>query len=162
MFKFKKRFKRKPHLITVDNTEREFLECFIVHRNEFEAWALLHPVQRISFRFYFPNAIDFCYDGCKLFTAFFKKDRHEIPRFHELKMSDTNLANIASANWKPFEGVIVRFLKTLEEHKRISYFQQTKSLFDYAAICEENDQPAREHGQPAALRSTIGGYPLAS
>ena len=161
MFRLTNRLKRKPSVIPVDKAGREILEYFIAHKNEFEAWASLHLEKRISFRFYFPNAIDFCYDGCKLFTAYFKRDRRDVPQLHELKMSDANLSNIATTNWKPFEDVMVCFLKTLEEHKRMSYFQQTKSLYDYAAICESGQAP-KEQSRVAGMNPALNSYPLAS
>jgi hypothetical protein len=72
-----------------------------------------------------------------LFTVFFKKDLHDTPVFHELKMSKANYSSIRSSNWKPFEDVMTEFLAVLEEKNKTVYVQKTKSLREYVTICKE-------------------------
>jgi hypothetical protein len=136
MIKLKKLFKRDTQLVPVKKEEKEVLECFIANKGEFENWLADHPQQRVCFRFYYPTAIDFYFDDFKLFTAFFKPGRFDVPELAELKMTEANTSTICSADWKPFEEVIVSFLKTLEQQNKVTLYQKTKSLHDYAAICK--------------------------
>ena len=133
----RKFFKPNPSLLVVNKAEKQILECFLGNKAEFENWMLLHPQSKITFRFYFPSAIDFHYDGSRLFTAYFRKDAFNEPELHELKMSKENYSSIRTNNWKPFEEVILSFLNTLEEKNKFIYLQQTKPLHDYATICKE-------------------------
>ncbi|WP_162944964.1 hypothetical protein [Flavisolibacter nicotianae] len=137
MISLKKIFRPTPHLLTVSKTEKELLEYFLCSRSEYDNWLLLHPQPKIRFKFYFPTAIDFYFDGAKLFTAYFKKGAADEPVLSELKMSKANYSSIRSSNWKPFEEVMIKFLNYLEETNRVVVVQNTKPLHDYLAICKE-------------------------
>lgn len=133
----RKFFQPNPCLLSVTKTEKELLESFLANKADYEHWLLLHPQPKMAFRFYYPSAIDFYYDGTKLFTAYFKKDVFNEPELSELKMSKENYASIRSANWKPFGDVMLNFLHTLEETNKFIYLQQTKSLHEYVSLCKE-------------------------
>lgn len=130
-------FQPNPSLLSVTKAEKELLESFLAHKTDYEQWLLLHPQPKIMFRFYFPSAIDFYYDGTRLFTAYFKKDAFNEPELKEMKMSQENYGFIRSADWKPFGEVMLKFLQTLEEANKSIYLQQTKSLHEYISICKE-------------------------
>lgn len=140
MINLKKFFQPNPYLLSVSRTEKDLLERFVNRKADYESWHSQQP--RIRFRFYLPAAIDFCYDGSKLFTAFFKKGPFGTPVLHELKMSEANHASIRSANWKPFKEEMTNFLQTLEEKSKIVIRQKTKPLQEYVAICEEASSAA--------------------
>lgn len=135
MINLKKLFQPNPCLLSVSKAEKELLESFLTCKSEYDAWC--QQPQKIRFRFYFPTAIDFYYDGAKLFTVFFKKDLHDTPVFHELKMSKANYSSIRSSNWKPFEDLMTEFLAELTEKNKSIYVQKTKSLREYMNICRE-------------------------
>lgn len=143
MISLKKIFRPTPHLLTVSKTEKELLECFLSSRSEYDNWLLLHPQAKIRFTFYVPTAIDFYFDGAKLFTAFFKKGVADEPVLSELKMSKANYSSIRSSNWKPFEEVMIKFLNDLEETNRVVVVRNTKPLHDYLAICNEAGAASR-------------------
>lgn len=143
----RKFFKPNPCLLSVSKAEKQFLECFLSNKTEFENWILLHPQSKITFRFYFPSAVDFHYDGSRLFTAYYRKDAFNEHVLHELKMSKENYASIRTSNWKPFEEVILGFLRTLEEKNKFVYLQQTKPLQDYASICKEAESASADQNQ---------------
>ena len=132
----RKFFKPNPSLLSVSKTEKQILECFLCNKTEFENWILLHPQTKITFRFYYPSAIDFYFDGSRLFTAYFRKDDRSEAELLELKMSKENYSSIRTNNWKPFEEVILSFLQTQDEKNKFIYLQKTKPLQDYASICK--------------------------
>lgn len=142
MINLKKLFHPNPCLLSVSKADKELLESFLACKTEYDAWNQHRQPQKIRFRFYFPTAIDFYYDGSKLFTVFFKKDLHDTPVFHELKMSKANYSSIRSANWKPFEDLMTEFLSELEEKNKTIYVQRTKSLREYVSICQETSPAA--------------------
>lgn len=143
MINLKKIFQPNPYLLSVSKQEKNLLERFVTRKADYDNW---HSQQsRIRFRFYLPAAIDFCYDGSKLFTAFFKKDSFGMPVLHELKMSEANHASIRSANWKPFREEMSSFLQTLEEKRKVVTRQKTMPLQEYMAICEEAPSPAADN-----------------
>ncbi len=133
----KKIFGSNPCIVPVSKAEKETLECFLANKREFDDWLSHRPQQRVRFQFYFPTAIDFYFDDFHLFTAHFKRASFDAMELQELKMTKINYSSIRSARWKPFEEEIVNFLSALEETNKISYFSKTKSLHEYAAICEE-------------------------
>jgi hypothetical protein len=61
-----------------------------------------------------------------------------------MKMTKANYTTIHSANWKPFEDVMVQFLRSLEETSKIRFFQQTSSLHEYVSICEKNGDAGQQ------------------
>lgn len=148
MINLKKFFQANPCLLAVSNEEKEILECFLINRSAFSDWLLHRPQQRVRFQFYFPTVIDFYFDDFLLFRASFKKNAFDQPELQELKMTGANYNNIRTANWKPFEEVMVQFLRYLEEKNKISFFQKTRSLHEYVSICEKTT--ASNHA-PAAL-----------
>lgn len=137
MFSLRKFFRPSPFHLAVSKDEKEMLACFLAYKTEYEFWNQDYQPDKIQFRFYFPTAIDFIYDGAKLFTAYFKKTANDTLELQELKMSKSNFASIRSTNWKPFEEIIVLFLNTLEEKKKTTYLQKTKALREYVSMCEE-------------------------
>lgn len=133
---FQPAFSRLP----VTKAEKEILELFILNKKDFDQWLLLHPQPRIRFQFYFPTAVDFYFDGFRLFTAYFKRGAMDALQLSELKMSRDNHSSIRTANWKPFEEVMVLFLTHLAESNKSALLQKTKTLHEYASLCQ--NQPA--------------------
>ena len=140
MIKLKKLFTSNAYRLPVSKVEKEVLECFFDNKAEFERWLPFHKNRRIRFQFYYPTAVDFYFDDFKLFTAFFKRNACGVPELHELKMTEANYSTIRSANWQPFEEVIVGFLQTLEENNKLVLFRKTKSLHEYVALCNETPE----------------------
>lgn len=150
MINLKKIFRSNPYVLPVARMEKEILDYFLAHKKEFEQWLTANPQPRIRFQFYFPTAVDFFFDDFKLFTAYFKRSPTGMLELAELKMSQDNYATIRSANWKPFEEVVVNFLGTLEESNKATRFLKTKSLHEYASICENRpleNSPQSQVGQ---------------
>ena len=147
MINLKKFFQPNPHLLAVSKAEKEVLESFFSCKAEYENWQQQYPQQKIRFRFYYPTAMDFLYDGSQLFTAYFKKGTDDAPVLHELKMSKANYSSIRTINWKPFEEVMTSFLQGLEEKHQVRWVQKTKSLRDYLNICNETSPAAHRHGK---------------
>lgn len=149
MINLKKYFQPNPCILSVSKEEKEILECFLSNRSEFGNWSLHHPHKRVRFQFYFPTAVDFFFDDFLLFTAYFKRTALAQLELQELKMTKANYTTICSTNWKPFEEVMLQFLRFLEEQNKSSFFQKTRSLHEYVSICEEkaataNAQVSRE------------------
>ncbi|HYO21833.1 MAG TPA: hypothetical protein VER36_05470 [Flavisolibacter sp.] len=134
--------KRKAFSLTVSKGQKELLEFFISNRVDFDQWLAGHPLQKMRFQFYYPNAIDFYYSEFKLFTAYFKKNRREEIELSELKMSETNFDSIRCASWAPFEEVMMEFVSSLEESKKTALFEKRKTLYEYEGLC--NKKPATE------------------
>ena len=128
-------FKRKTIVLSLKKEQKELLECFIQNKPDFENWVLLHPLQKIRFQFYYPTAIDFYYSDFKLFTAFFKKNDPDIIELSEFKISEANLDSIRCYSWTPFEEVIMEFLTSLQESKKVALFEKRKLLFEYQSLC---------------------------
>jgi hypothetical protein len=139
MINLKKYFQPNPCILSVSKEEKEILEWFLTNRSEFSDWLLHHPNQRVRFQFYFPTAVDFYFDDFLLFTAYFKKTAFDHLELQELKMTKANYTTIRSANWKPFEDVMLQFLGYLEEKNKISFFQKNRSLHEYVSICQKNN-----------------------
>ena len=152
MINLKKFFKPNPYLLTVSKAEKELLECFLDNKPAFDQWLPLNENRRIRFQFYYPTAVDFYFDNFKLFTAYFKKGPVDGPDLHELKMSEANYSSICTTNWQPFEEVILDFLNTLEESNKVILFRKTKSLHEYAALC--NEAAPIEKAQQGKLANT--------
>lgn len=140
MINLKRFFLPASSRLPVTKTEKEILELFVLNKKEFDHWIGLHPQQRIRFQFYFPTAVDFYFDGFRLFTAYFKRGHGDSLQLQELKMSQDNQGSIRTANWKPFEEVMVSFLSALAESNKSALLQKTKALHEYASIC--NGKPA--------------------
>lgn len=139
-------FRRKALGVPVTKSQKELLEIFLANKTEFDAWAAKQAQPKISFRFFYPSAIDFYYTEFKLFTAYFKKTAQGTPELTELKMTETNYHVIRCVSWRPFEETILEFLTTLEESKKIALFEKRKMLYEYEALCAK--KPAEE-GTPA-------------
>lgn len=127
--------KRKSFSLSLKKEQKELLECFIQNKPDFENWVLLHPQQKIRFQFYYPTAIDFYYSDFKLFTAYFIKTGHDNIELTELKISEANFDSIRCFSWSPFEEVIMDFLTSLHESKKIALFEKRKLLFEYESLC---------------------------
>jgi hypothetical protein len=149
MMNLRKFFRPNPCLLVLAKAEKELVESFLAHKTEYEHWLHLNPQPKIVFRFYFPSAVDFYYDGARLFTAYFKKGEFNEPVLHEMKMSKENHASIRSANWKPFAEVMLQFLQTLEETNKSTYLKETKSLQEYLSIC--NAPASRNQSEPIVV-----------
>ncbi len=144
----KKLLKRKAFALTISKAQKDLLEFFITNKPEFDKWVATQQQSKVKFQFYYPVAIDFYFDEYKLFTAYFKKGALDRIELLELKMSETNFDSIRCANWYPFEEVILEFLTTLEESKKIALFEKRKTLYEYEKLCAkkpaEND-PAKDY-----------------
>ena len=130
-------FKRKTLSLSLKKEQKELLECFILNKPEFENWVLLHPQQKIRFQFYYPTAVDFYYSDFKLFTAYFKKTDPDNIELAELKMTEANFDSIRCFSWMPFEEVMMNFLTSLQESKKIALFEKRKLLFEYESLCSK-------------------------
>lgn len=137
MTNLKKLFFPNPCMLRVSKTEKEVLECFLDNKAEFEQWSAFQPNKRIRFRFFYPTAVDFYFDECKLYTAFFGKGATHDRELKQLKMTRVNYTSIRSGSWQPFREVIVAFLHHLEENNKVVLFRQTKVLQEYAVLCSE-------------------------
>jgi len=128
-------YKKQAFSLTVSKAQKEILEFFLTNKTDFEQWLLAHPQPKVRFQFYYPTAIDFYFGDFKLFTAYFKKGRKGEIELTELKMSETNFDTIRCATWTPFEEVIIDFLNSLQENKKITLLEQRKTLYEYANLC---------------------------
>jgi hypothetical protein len=144
MINLKKFFRPNPGLLPISKEQKEILECFVTNKSAFENWLSHRPQQRVRFQFYFPLAIEFYFDDFLLFTAFFKRSATGAFVLHEMKMTKANYSTIHSTNWKPFEEVMVQFLRYWEEKNKTRFFQQTSSLHEYVSICEKNTGSAQQ------------------
>lgn len=151
MINLKRFFQPASCRLTVTKAEKEILELFILNKKEFDQWILLHPQPRIRFQFYFPTAVDFYFDGFRLFTAYFKRGAMDSLQLSEIKMSQDNHSAIRTTNWKPFEDVMVSFLTHLAESNKSAMLQKTKALHEYASIC--HTKPAA--GQPQDVYTQV-------
>ena len=128
-------YKQKAFSLTVSKAQKELLEFFLTNKPEFDQWLPAHPQPKVRFQFFYPTAIDFYFSDFKLFTAYFKKGRKGEIELTELKMSETNFDTIRCASWAPFEEVIIDFLNSLQENKKIALLEQRKMLYEYANLC---------------------------
>jgi hypothetical protein len=136
MFSFKKFFHSNKRTVPVGKAQKEILECFISNKPAFDHWHPSQPATKISFKFYYPTAVDFYFDDIKLFTAYFKKNLLDQLELQELKMSEDNFRTIGNTVWKPFEEVMLQFLNNLDETQKLALFQKRKALYEYAEICK--------------------------
>lgn len=159
MNRLKRFFKRKAFALTVGKGQKELLEFFVGNKPEFDEWAAQHPQPKVRFQFYYPTAIDFYFGDFKLFTAYFKRNRKDQLELLEMKMSETNFDSIRCASWAPFEEVIIQFLTSLEESKKIALFEKRKVLYEYENLCakktgtENASQPYLDAVASSALQS---------
>ncbi len=142
MINLRKYFQPNPCLLPISKEQKDLLEGFVANKAAFENWIAHRPQQRVRFQFYFPLAIEFYFDEFLLFTAFFNRTAGGGFVLHEMKMTKANLDTIHATNWRPFEEVIVQFLRYQEEKNRICFFQQTSSLHEYVSICQSAAGPA--------------------
>lgn len=131
-------FKTKDLSLSTTKSQKEVLELLLINKVDFDDWAARHAIPKIRFQFYYPTAVDFFYDEFKLFTAFYKKNRKEEIELLEIKMTETNYDTIRCRSWMPFEEVMIDFLTSLEESKKIALFEKRKTLFEYQSLCAKN------------------------
>ena len=138
--------RRKAHTVTVSKSQKDLLEFFLSNRTDFDQWLLLQPAHKIRFQFFYPTAIDFYYADFKLFTAYFSKNRGGDIELAEFKMTETNHDSIRCASWAPFEELIISFVSSLEESKRLDLFEKRKTLYEYEALCtkKQGSEKAQE------------------
>lgn len=157
MNRLKRFFKTKAFALTTSKAEKELLELFITSKQEYDNWLSSRSESKIRFQFYYPNAIDFYYSDFKLFTAYFKKGRKHL-ELMELKMTETNFDSIRCANWRPFEEVILEFITSQQENKKIALFEKRKMLYEYETLCvkqPETENAQKEYGN--AVKSQLAG-----
>jgi hypothetical protein len=77
-------------------------------------------------------AIEFYFDEFLLFTAFFKRSQAGGFVLHEMKMTKANYTTIHSANWKPFEDVMVQFPAFAGRNQQDSFFSANQLV---ARVC---------------------------
>lgn len=147
--------RKKTLVLTTTKAQRELLECFVLHKAEFENWLLIQPSSKISFRFYYPTAIDFFYGNYKLFTAYFRKNQHDGIELTELKISDANFDSIRCESWTPFEEMMLKFLTTLEENKKVEMLSKRKLLYEYEDLCTKKPASAAEQPDYANTLSSL-------
>ncbi len=128
-------FKTKDLTLPVSKAQKELLELLLINKADFDGWSSQQAFKKIRLHFYYPTAIDFFYDEFKLFNAYFKKNRKEEIELQEMKMTETNYDSIRCKSWAPFEEVIIDFLTSLEESKKIALFEKRKTLFEYQSLC---------------------------
>lgn len=140
MFSLKNLFRPKALTLAVSKTQKELLELLIVNKTDFEEWSSKQSASKIKFQFFYPTAISFFYDEFKLFNAYFKKNAKGEVALQEFKMSETNYDTIRCSSWHPFEEVIIEFLTSLEESKKVALFEKRKTLFEYQSLCSKNSE----------------------
>lgn len=140
MFSIRNIFKTKALTLPVTKTQRELLELLLANKSGFDEWSQKHNPAKIRFQFFYPAAIDFYYESFKLFTAYFKRGPKDEHLLQEFKMSETNFDTIRCTSWSPFAEVIIEFLTSLEEDKKIALFEKRKVLFEYQSLCARNNE----------------------
>jgi len=156
MLSLKNIFKTKALTLVITKAQKELLELLMINKADFDDWGKKQVHSKIRFQFFYPAAIDFHFDEFKLFTAFFKKGAKGEVLLYEFKMSETNYDTIRCTSWAPFEGVIIDFLTSLEENKKIALFEKRKTLFEYQNLCAKNsDASAAERNYAKAAASSL-------
>lgn len=146
-------FQPKALTLSVTKTQKELLELLIINKTDFDVWAAKQPDNKIRFHFYYPTAVDFYYNEFKLFTSYYKKNKKEEIELTEMKISEVNYDTIRCKSWAPFEDVIIDFLTSLEESKKIALFEKRKTLFEYQSLCtkaKSNAHPEAEYAKTVA------------
>ena len=138
MINLKKLLKGDKSLVALNKEEVDVLTYVLCHRNDFEAWfsQQAHRYPNIRFVFYYPSAIDLCYDHFKLFTVYFSKNAADQIAFNQMKISRLNSDSLNSANWNPFKDVILDYLTMAQERNTDLQFRKYKSLHDYQQLCK--------------------------
>ena len=144
MFRLKDLFAGKTVAISLSKTQKELLELLIVNKSDFDEWNARQAISKIRFQFFYPTALTFYYDEFKLFYAYFKKNAKGDIALQEFKMSETNFDTIRCGSWKPFEEMIIEFLTSLEENKKIALFEKRKTLFEYQSLCSKANDAAQQ------------------
>jgi hypothetical protein len=147
-------FKTKALTLVITKGQKELLELLMINKPEFDQWSKKQGSSKIKFQFFYPAAIDFYYDEFKLFTAYYKKGPKGEPLCSEFKMSETNYDTISCTSWTPFEEVIIDFLTSLEENKKIALFEKRKTLMEYQSLCTKNadaNSPEKAYAKASAL-----------
>ena len=156
MDRLKKFFRRKAFALAVSKGQKELLEFFLTNKPGFDEWVEAHPQPKMRFQFYYPTAVDHFFGDFKLFTAYFKRGRKGEIELIELKMTETNFDTIRCASWAPFEEVIIEFLTSLEEGKKIALFEKRKVLYEYENLCAKK---AATENTPQAYLNTVAAFP---
>lgn len=128
----------KDLTLSVSKAQKELLDLLMINKTSFDDWVSGQSAAKVRFHFFYPTAIDFYYDEFKLFTAFFRKSKKDEIELLELKMTETNYDSIRCQSWAPFEEVMIDFLTSLEENKKIALFEKRKTLLEYQALCTRN------------------------
>lgn len=147
MWNLKNLFNTKDLLLPVSKAQKEILELLITNKGDFDQWSSAHAHAKIKFQFYYPAAIDFFYDEFKLFNAYFKKNPKGEIVLSEFKMSEVNYDNIRCTSWHPFEEVILDFLTSMEESKKIALFEKRKALLEYQSLCNKNAETTAQQSE---------------
>ena len=147
--------RKKTLILNTTKAQRELLQCFVLHKAEFESWLLLQPSSKISFRFYYPTAIDFFFGDYKLFTAYFRKTPQHTVELTEIKISEANFESVRCFSWSPFEETILKFLTTMEEGKKVELFEKRKILFEYENLCSKKTATQDAQSEYAVPLSSI-------
>jgi hypothetical protein len=138
MLNLKNLFNIKALALPVSKAQKELLELLIINKGDFDQWSGSQSNSKIKFQFFYPAAIDFYFDEFKLYNAYFRKTSKGDIELHEFKMSEVNYDTIRCTSWHPFEEVIIDFLTSLEENKKIALFEKRKTLLEYQALCSRN------------------------
>ncbi|HEU4902727.1 MAG TPA: hypothetical protein VFT06_08035 [Flavisolibacter sp.] len=150
MLNLKNLFHIKALTLPISKAQKELLELLLINKIDFEEWNSKQSHAKIRFQFFYPAAIDFYYDEFKLFNAYFRKNVKDEIILYEFKMSETNYDTIRCTSWTPFEMVIIDFLTSLEEDKKIALFEKRKTLLEYQSLCAKNTEqkdPATDYGK---------------
>ncbi|MDQ3278449.1 MAG: hypothetical protein M3Q06_08985 [Bacteroidota bacterium] len=135
LLRLKRLFNPKDLTLSVSKAQKELLDLLMINKVDFDTWNAGQASGKIRFHFFYPTAIDFFYDEFKLFTAFFKRSKKDEIELVELKMTETNYDTIRCNSWAPFEEVIINFLTSMEESKKIALFEKRKTLLEYQSLC---------------------------
>jgi hypothetical protein len=148
-------FNSKVLALAVSKSQKEMLELLMMNKGDFEKWAEQQSGSKIRLHFFYPTAIDFYFDAFKLFTAYYKKNRKGEIELQEMKMSEVNYDSIRCTSWAPFEEVVIDFLTTMEESKKIDLFEKRKTLFEYQSLCTKTSGRAgAEHEYAKAISAS--------
>lgn len=159
MLRLKNLFKPKALNLPISKAQTELLELLLANKADFDSWHATQANRKIRFQFFYPTAIDFYYDEFKLFNAFFKKNVKGDLNLLEFKMSETNYETIRCTSWAPFEEVIIEFLTSLEENKKIALFEKRKTLFEYQSLCSKQAEATAPEGHyPKPVTSTLSSF----
>src|SRR5690349_20037472 len=131
-------FTRKALTLAITRGQKELLELLMVNKPDCDDWSKKQTESKIRVQFFYPAAIDFYFDQFKLFTDYYKKGPKGEFICDEFKISETNYDTIRCTSWAPFEEVIIDFLTSLEDNKKIALFEKHKTLMEYQSLCAKS------------------------